>query len=334
MLEDPRAGAPGPAGSAGLRPTSEPTAPVDPDPGPKAAAEGRLRRRLRVAARTLGSLLLGGVAILGPIAAFRQGLLPLLDALFEPGPAALSAIRRAGILLAAIGGYFAYVRWHEQRKATELRLQTIPLLLGGAGGALLVAVPLALLFALGAYELVLVRALSPALAGVAVLIAIAATLEELLYRCLLFRLLERAWGTAAALALQAVIFAVGHLENLEHGPAGQVAVLLLSVSLVGLLWAGVFVLTRNLWVAAANHAAWNFTILLSGVPLSGIEDWRELAPLEARYDGPAWLTGGDFGPESSVLGIATAAAAVVLLLRTARRRGAFRDPATAAGRTS
>jgi hypothetical protein len=282
------------------------------------------RRQLRIAARALGSLLLGGAAILGPIVVFRQGVLPLVDALFEPGPAALSAIRRAGILLAAIVGYVAYLRWHEKRRPTELRLRPVPLLLGGAGGALLVAIPIALLFALGAYELVATRPLSPALPAIAVLIGIAATLEEVLYRCLLFRVLERAWGTTVAMALQAVVFAVGHLENLENGPSGEVVVMLLSVALVGLLWAGVFVLTRNLWATAAHHAAWNFTILLSGVPLSGIEDWRALAPLETRYAGPDWLTGGLFGPESSLLVMATTTAAVALLLRAGRQRRAFR----------
>lgn len=47
--------------------------------------------------------------------------------------------------------------------------------------------------------------------------------------------------------------------------------MLVSVTMLGLLWAGVFILTRNLWVVVANHAAWNFTILLSGVPLSGTQ---------------------------------------------------------------
>lgn len=312
--------------SPGLSGAAVPSGPVDPSRAHPTASGGGAWRHLRVTARALGSLLLGGLAIVGPILVFRQGLLPLIDAIFQPGPAGLSAIRRAGILLAAIGGYLAYVRWHEKRPATELRLQPIRLLVGGASGALLVAVPIALLFAVGAYDLVLFRAVSPALSGVAVLIGIAATLEELIYRCLLFRVLERAWGTGMALAVQAVVFAVGHLENLEHGPTVQVAVMLLSVTLVGLLWAAVFVLTRNLWVAAANHAAWNFTILLSGVPLSGIEDWRALAPLETRYAGPDWLTGGIFGPESSLLVIASTTAAVVLLLRAARRHGMLRPP--------
>jgi len=285
------------------------------------------RRRLHVTGRMLGSLLLGGVAILGSILVFRQGLLPLIEALFHPGPGWLSVFRRAGILLTAVAGYWAFVHWHEKREATELHLRPIHLMLGGASGAALVALPMAVLFALGVYELVLFRGASPALLGVAALIGIAAILEELVYRCLLFRLLERAWGTKLALVVQAVAFALQHMENVEHGRISDVVTMLVSVTLLGLLWAGVFALARNLWVVAANHAAWNFTILLSGMPLSGIEDWRKLAPLESRFAGPDWLTGGMFGPESSLLVIASTTAVVVLLLRAARRRGALLGPA-------
>lgn len=297
---------------------------VDPTRTLPATPGGIARQRLRVAARMLGSLLLGGVAVLGSMFFFRQGVLPLIDTMFQPGPEWLSAFRRAGILLAAMTGYWAYVHWHEKRDATELRLQPVRLILSGAGGALLVGLPIAVLFALGAYELVLIRGTSSALLGIATLIGIAATLEELVYRCLLFQVLERAWGTVAALAVQAVLFALQHVENVERGGTGDVAVMLVSVTILGLLWAAVFILTRNLWVTVAHHAAWNFTILLSGVPLSGIEDWRAQAPLDTRLAGPDWLTGGIFGPESSVLVIVSATIAVMLLLRAARRRGAFR----------
>jgi len=286
-----------------------------------------MRQRLRIASRALVSLLLGAVTILGAVLLFRQGLLPLIDAVFQPGPEWLSAFRRAGILLAAVAAYWAYVRWYEKRKATELRLQPLRLALGVASGVVLVGLPIAILFALGAYELVLFRGFSAALVGVAGVIGIAAVLEELVYRCLLFRVLERAWGTGVALAVQAIVFAVLHLGNVEQGSAADVMAMLVSVTLLGLLWAGLFVLTRNLWVVAANHAAWNFTILLNGVPLSGIEDWRALAPLESRYAGPDWLTGGMFGPENSLLVMVSIAVAVVLLLRAARRRGAFLSPA-------
>lgn len=281
------------------------------------------RQRLRVAGRALISLLLGTAAILGAVVLIRQGLLPLVDAVFNPGTELLSTFRRAGILLAVVAAYWGYVHWHEKREATELRLQPLRLAFGGAVGVVLVGVPIALLFLLGAYESVLFRGFSPALWGVAGVIGIAAVLEELVYRCLLFRVLERAWGTGVALAVQAVVFSLLHLGNIGHGSTGDVMAMLVSVSLLGLLWAGLFILTRNLWVVAANHAAWNFTILLSGVPLSGIEDWRALAPIEGRYAGPDWLTGGVFGPESSLLVLVSIAAAAVLLLRAARRRGAF-----------
>ena len=291
------------------------------------------RQRLRAAGRALASLLLGAVAIFGAVLAIRQGLLPLIDATFHPGAAWLSGIRRAGIVLAAVAAYWAYVHWYDKREATELRLQPLRTMLGGIGGALLVALPIAVLFALGAYEQVLFRGFSPALWGAAGVIVIAATLEELIYRCLLFRVLEQTWGTAPALAMQAVVFAVMHLGNVEHGTARDAMTMLVSVTLLGLLWAGLFVLTRNLWVVAAHHAAWNFTILLSGVPLSGIEDWRALAPIESRLAGPDWLTGGMFGPESSLIVIPVIALAAVVLLRLARRRGRFlREPLAAAGR--
>jgi membrane protease YdiL (CAAX protease family) len=286
------------------------------------ATESIARRRMWVAGRLLGSLLLGAAAVLGSILIFRRGLLPLIEAVFHPEPELLSVLRRTGIFLTALAGYWAFVHWHEKRKATELHLRPIHLLLGGATGAAMVALPVAVLFALGVYEIVLFRGASSALLGVAAVICIAATLEELVYRCLLFRLLERAWGTKLALVVQAVVFALQHIENVEQGGIRDVVTMLVAVIVVGLLWGGVFVLARNLWVVAANHAAWNFTILLSGLPLSGIEDWRKFAPLESRLAGPDWLTGGMFGPESSWLVIASTTFVVLLLLRAARRRGA------------
>ena len=59
---------------------------LDPSRIPSVAPGGIARQRLRVAGRTLGSLLLGGAAVLGSVLVFRQGLLPLIDTVFQPGP--------------------------------------------------------------------------------------------------------------------------------------------------------------------------------------------------------------------------------------------------------
>jgi hypothetical protein len=61
-----------------------------------------------------------------------------------------------------------------------------------------------------------------------------------------------------ALWLQSLLFAVAHIENL-----------------------------------GVHHAAWNFTIILTGLPLSGLGDWIALAPIASRE-----ATGTDKGTGS------------------------------------
>src|SRR3982751_2694166 len=73
------------------------------------ATESIARRRMRLAGRLLGSLLLGAAATLGSILIFRRGLLPLIETVFHPEPELLSVLRRTGILLTAVVGYWAFV---------------------------------------------------------------------------------------------------------------------------------------------------------------------------------------------------------------------------------
>lgn len=276
----------------------------------------------RVAMAAIGKLFLAFGALFGAVLFVRMLLLPGLQALFHVDDAVARLVRRTGIFVCAVLAYWAYVRMVERRKVDELRPAPLAIALGGASGSVLMAISMLSVLALGAYEVVAYRGLQHGLLGVAGLIAIAATLEEIAYRCILFRIVETVWGTVPALCLQSVVFALAHLENIE-GRAGtqELATMLVSVTLTGALWALVFVLSRNLWVASANHAAWNFTIILSGLPLSGIEDWRRTAPMVGEYRGPVWLTGGLFGPESSIVTIVVLAVVVAALLYWARRNG-------------
>ena len=74
--------------------------------------------------------------------------------------------------------------------------------------------PRRLMFALNAYEVNAYRGLQEGLLGVAGLIVVAAVLEELIYRCILFRILETAMGTVWALWLQSLVFALMHIANI------------------------------------------------------------------------------------------------------------------------
>src|ERR1044072_4463708 len=92
---------------------------IETNPAAPLAIESVARRRTRVVGRLLGSLLLGAAALLGSILIFRRGLLPLIEAVFHPEPELLSVLRRTGILLTAVAGYWGFVHWHEKRAATE-----------------------------------------------------------------------------------------------------------------------------------------------------------------------------------------------------------------------
>jgi uncharacterized protein len=276
---------------------------------------------LRIARRALLQLLLAFAGLFGAVQLFRLLLLPGILAVFHPGDAVTSGLRRIGVLLFAVLAYWAYVRSVEKRKVNELRLAPIGIVLGGLSGALTILLVMLVLFAAGAYVATSYRGLQFGLWGAASVIVVAATLEEIAYRGILFRILENAWGTSAALWLQSLIFALMHIANIEDRASTQeIVITVLSGTLIGAFWTLIFVNTRNLWVVAANHAAWNFTIILAGLPLSGLGDWLPLAPFASEVHGPGWLTGGVFGPEDSVLTIVVVTIGLIGMFRFAKAR--------------
>lgn len=281
----------------------------------------------------LKTLVLAAAIIVGAVLVFRWLLLPAVLAVLQPADAVATQLRRFGILGSAIFGYWAFVRLSGRKPVRELRPRPLPAVLGLLSGAALMALVLLPLFALGIYDVTAQRGLQAGLWAVAGFILIAAMLEEITYRGVLFQSLEQAWGTLPAMWLQSMVFALMHVGNLLDigGSALDIAATVLSVTLLGALWTLVFVHTRSLWAAGLNHAAWNFTILSSGVPLSGIDDWRAVAPLATEYRGPDWLTGGAFGPENSLVALVLVAVAVAALLAWARKAGRLRLAGQVAG---
>lgn len=274
---------------------------------------------LRPTRRFFIRLSLAALFLVVAVQAYRLALLPGLLALFTLDEAATGVLRRFGILLFAVASYAAYVRVVEKRPVRELHAAPRAMLIAAAAGAALISLTTLPLFALDAYQVSEYRGLQGELVRVASVILIAATLEELVYRGILFRLAEDAWGTAPALWLQAVVFGVGHVENvIDQAMPLELAGTVLSFVLLGAFWALLFVWTRNIWVVGLNHAAWNFAIVLSGAPLSGLEEWRAIAPIASTVQGPDWLTGGLFGPEASVITLTVLGTCLALLWHRTR----------------
>jgi membrane protease YdiL (CAAX protease family) len=250
---------------------------------------------------------------IGSIAAYRQLLHPLLESLFSLSPQMSSVVRRVSLLVLMLLAYWAFVRIYERRPVDELSLRPWRwILLAPLAGSLAIGVTILILYATGHYQLVSVRGLGQA-GGVLGTIWIAAVLEEVAYRAILFRILEEMFGSRAAMIASAVIFSLSHLGN-----NGVRWVTVLSVTLAGLMLAEVFVLTRNIWVVAIQHCCWNATIFLIGLPLSG-ENWRADAALVTTSQGSILWTGGAFGPEDSLVNLSVSLAISAGLWRLAAR---------------
>ncbi|HZE89501.1 MAG TPA: type II CAAX endopeptidase family protein [Verrucomicrobiae bacterium] len=291
------------------------------------ALEGgdRVPSRSRILLTALGRLLFAAVILVGSIAAYRLIVHPLIESTLSLGDHASSIVRRVDIFAVVVLSYWAFVRYSERRRAEELSFPWGRFVLAAGAGSLSIGVTILALYATGHYELVSFRGFGQVF-DILGQIWIAAVLEEVAFRGILFRILEEATGTRAALAASALIFSVAHIANNGFG-----GVTLLSVTLAGLMWAGVFIVWRNIWVVAAHHCCWNATIFLIGVPLSG-QDWQDRAPLVTASHGSALWTGGAFGPEDSLVNLVICGAICAALWRLARRSGRVRGIDAAADR--
>jgi uncharacterized protein len=120
--------------------------------------------------------------------------------------------------------------------------------------------------------------------------------EELLFRAVLFRVTEEMLGTAAAVLISATLFGLSHAANPGANPTALMA---LALGMGGLL-AFAFAATRNLWFPIGLHMGWNMAEgFLYGLPNSGLTDPLQLA--RTSITGQSAMTGGNFGPEGSVI---------------------------------
>jgi membrane protease YdiL (CAAX protease family) len=146
--------------------------------------------------------------------------------------------------------------------------------------------------------------------------AAAAVTEELIFRGILFRIVEGRIGTWAALALTGLLFGLMHLINPDATLWGAVAV---AVEAGGML-AAAYAATRNLWVPIGLHFGWNFAEGgIFGTEVSGTNTPEGL--LHGVMSGPTALSGGGFGPEASLYALLAGVLLTIMFMRLARRRG-------------
>ncbi len=145
--------------------------------------------------------------------------------------------------------------------------------------------------------------------------------SEILIRGIFFRLLEEKAGTIISLLILTLLFGLFHLN------AAGATILSVSATAIeaGLLLSAAYVYTRSLWFTIFLHFAWDFAepgIFGAINPGNSIEK----SLLTSKITGPAYVTGGQLGPQNSIGALIICLLTAILLLWLAKRSNNFIRP--------
>lgn len=255
-------------------------------------------------------ILLGGIMMF--MMAWTEGR---IDAFKDSPP--------TGVVIAiamAIFGIAFYAAWGQLIERREVRELSLPGALrewaaGGLMGVVLYSACVLLLMLSGMYQVLGLNPLSYMIPAAAMAIK-SSVFEELLFRGVLFRSLEDMGGSWIAILVSSLVFGLLHLINPDATVTGAVYIAIEA----GLLLAAAYLVTRRLWLAIGYHMLWNY---VQSAVFSGIVSGSVALPglFQARIEGPAFYTGGNFGMEQSVFALVLCTIAGLILLEIARRRG-------------
>ena len=270
---------------------------------------------------------LGWAALLFVVFMLVYAAATILPGIWLEGHDPLVALATLALCAAGYGLYAGVMRLTEARWPSELALRPAlaELAIGLLVGVAMMTVVVGLLVGFGLYDVTGPR-VSSAWSMISVAIS-SGSMEELVFRAILLRLLMRAFGAWWAMALSAALFGALHLANPNATPMAAIAIAIEA----GLMLAAFYMLTGRIWMSVGVHAAWNFAQgWIWGARVSGIEVKESLYLSAPKAGAPDWLSGGSFGPEASVPAMVVGTGVAIAVLYWAWKRGNFkaRDPAS------
>ena len=227
--------------------------------------------------------------------------------------AVLYVLTSAGVLAL----YALWWRWTEKQKARDIPMRRLAgdTALGFGTGILFFILVTGCIALLGGYRVDSVHWDWKILIQNLFMFLVVAVGEEVLFRGIVFRMIDDRWGTAVALVISALIFGFVHISNNNATVWSSVAIAVEA----GLLLGAAYKWSGTLWVPIGIHWSWNyFQGPIFGFAVSGGDTPSLIKPV---IQGSDWLTGGSFGAEASipafVLGLALAIVFLLLPRRTA-----------------
>lgn len=119
--------------------------------------------------------------------------------------------------------------------------------------------------------------------------------EEIVVRGFFLQTLNSGWDGTVAVIGSSVFWGLTHILNPSSSPIAA-----LDIMVVGLIFAYAYVITGHLWLPIALHLAWNLAeAAIFGFPVSGF--MLKQPVFQPFIEGPAAVTGGNFGPEGGIV---------------------------------
>lgn len=300
------------------------------------AEEGRLRAPLRLVAAAV----FFGVVVVVFLTVFVRAI--VAAGVVEPGAFETGAELTAGTLavfagslvvtgVAVVVSLWIVARYIDRRRLTDygFRLDArwwSDFVFGLVLGAVLPTLMLVVGLAAGWYRVtgfyVSEASFAYAFTAVLVLFVSVGVYEEILVRGWLLtnvaeglKFLGERVAVAAAVFFTSALFGVLHLPN----PGASLASAAV-ITLAGVFLALGYVLTGELAVPIGIHITWNlFKGSVYGVGVSGLR--LPVTVVETEAVGPEYVTGGDFGPEAGLLGVAAVVVGSAAILWWVWRQG-------------
>lgn len=210
---------------------------------------------------------------------------------------------------AAVFSYILFFKKYDKRTITEFSTKGLDrnLIIGLLMGFTLQSLTILVMYLNGNYSITAINPVSYILIPFAIMFTVA-IIEEILVRGIFFRIIEEKLGTYISLAISSVLFGAFHLIN----PNGTL-ISSICITTAGFLLGAAFIYSRNLWMPIALHFAWNFTQSgIYGAITSGNAKTNNL--IEAKIQGPEFITGGEFGPEGSIQAIIFCALGTIIFM--------------------
>ena len=139
--------------------------------------------------------------------------------------------------------------------------------------------------------------------------------EEVVFRGVLFRLIDRKWGFAVALSVSAVLFGGMHILN-DGATLWSSAAIAIEA---GLMLGVAYKCSGTLSLPIGIHWSWNLMEgPVLGFPVSGEGIGQSI--ITPQIQGPDIITGGEFGPEASIYASILGLAVTLIILHFYNQR--------------